>query len=150
MFGQFFSMWVGCLWEEVNFIRSVVSPVVEKHYPSRANHEKMSLYDLIAFGVMAHRHFDGVYKRAYRVLMEGLKLFPRVRYNKVVERLNRYEGLLIDCLRLFKLEGLMIVDSKPIETKRLSRLRRHGKRGSSSLIKEGEGVGFDPLRGDST
>jgi hypothetical protein len=42
----------------------------------------------------------------------------------------------------------MIVDSKPVETKKLSRL---GKRGGSSLIKDGEGVGFDPLRGgDST
>jgi coproporphyrinogen III oxidase-like Fe-S oxidoreductase len=71
-------VWVGYLWGEVNFIRSVVSPVVEKHYPSKANHEKMSLYDLIAFGVMAHKHFDGVYKRAYRVLIEGLKLFPKV------------------------------------------------------------------------
>ena len=137
------------MWEEIDFIRSVVSPVVEKHYPSKANHEKMSLYDLIAFGVMAHKHFDGVYKRAYRVLIEELKLFPKVRYNKVVERLNRYEELLIDCLRLFKLEGLMIVDSKPVETKKLSRIGRHGKKGSSSLIKDGEGVGFNPLRGDS-
>jgi len=56
---------------------------------------------------------------------------------------------LIDCLRLFKLEGLMIVDSKPVETKKLSRIGRHGKKGSSSLIKDGEGVGFNPLRGDS-
>jgi len=51
---------------------------------------------------MAYKHFDGVYKRAYRILMEELKLLPKVRYNKVVERLNRYEELLIDCLRLFK------------------------------------------------
>jgi len=47
---------------------------IEKHYPSKANDEKMSLYDLIAFGVMAHRHFGGVYKKAYRVLVEDLKL----------------------------------------------------------------------------
>jgi coproporphyrinogen III oxidase-like Fe-S oxidoreductase len=134
---------------EIDFIKSVIYPVVEEHYPSKANHEKMSLYDLIAFGVMAHKHFDGVYKRAYRVLIEDLKLFPRVRYNKVVERLNRYEELLIECLRLFKLKGLRIVDSKPIETKKLSRLGRHTKRGSSSLIKEGESVGFNPLKGGS-
>ncbi|MGQ9680758.1 MAG: hypothetical protein ACUVV4_08360 [Candidatus Bathyarchaeia archaeon] len=45
--------------EEVGFIRSVISPVVDRHYPSKANHEKMSLYDLVAFAVLAHRHFDG-------------------------------------------------------------------------------------------
>jgi hypothetical protein len=57
----------------------------------------MSLYDLIDFALMAHRHFDGIYKRAYRILIEELMLFPKVRYNKVVERLNRYEGLLMEC-----------------------------------------------------
>ena len=116
------------MWEEVDFIRSVISPVVKERYPSKANHEKMSLYDLIAFAVMAHRHFGGVYKRAYRILVEELTLFPKVRYNKVVERLNRYEGLLIECQRLFRLEGLMVVDSKPVETKRLARLGRHRHR----------------------
>jgi hypothetical protein len=30
----------------VDFIRSAVSPVMEEHYPSRANHEEISLYDL--------------------------------------------------------------------------------------------------------
>jgi hypothetical protein len=109
----------------------------------------MSLYDLITFSVMAHKHFDGIYERAYRVLVEDLKLFPKVRYNKVVERLNRYEKLLIECLGLFKLEKLRIVDSKPIETKKLSRFGRHEKRGSSHLIKEGERVGFNPLKGGS-
>jgi hypothetical protein len=67
------------LWEEVDFIRSVVLPVVKERCPSKANHEKMSLYDLIAFGVLAHRHFGGVYKRAYRVLVEEPMLFPKVR-----------------------------------------------------------------------
>jgi len=138
------------LWEEADFVRAVVSPVVEKHYPSKANHEKMSLFDLIAFSVMAHRHFGGVYKKAYRVLVEDLKLFPKVRYNKVVERLNRYEGLLMDCLGLFKLEGLRVVDSKPVETKRLARFGRHEKKGGSSVIKERESVGFNPLKGGST
>ena len=113
---------------EVEFIRRVIHPAVERLYPSKANRERMSLYDLIAFAVMAHRHFDGVYKRAYRVLVEELTLFPKVRYNKVVERLNRYEGLLMECQRLFRLEGLMVVDSKPVETKRLARLGRHRKK----------------------
>jgi hypothetical protein len=107
----------------------VISPVVEKCYPSKANHERMSLYDLIAFAVMAHKYFGGIYKRTYRVLVEDLMLFPRIRYNKVVERLNRYEKLLIDCLGLFKLEGLRIVDSKPIETKKLLGLVGIGRGG---------------------
>jgi hypothetical protein len=46
--------------EEINFIRSVITPIVEKHYSSKANHEKMSLYDLITFGIMAHKHFDRI------------------------------------------------------------------------------------------
>jgi hypothetical protein len=71
----------------------------------------MSLYDLITFAVMAHRYFGGIYKRPYRVLVEELMLFPRVRYNNVFEGLNRDERLLIYCLGLFKLEGLRIVDS---------------------------------------
>jgi hypothetical protein len=37
--------------------------------------------------------------------------------------------------------------TQPIETKKLSRLGRHRKRGSSSLIRDGEGVGFNPLEG---
>jgi hypothetical protein len=37
--------------EEIDFIRSVTTPIVEKHYPSKANHEKISLYDLITFVV---------------------------------------------------------------------------------------------------
>lgn len=136
--------------EEVDFIRSVIFPVVERHYPSKANHEKMSLYDLIAFSVLAHRHFGGVYKRAYRVLIEDLSLFPAVRYNKVVERLHSYEELLLDCLGLFRLEGLRVVDSKPVETKSLVRYGRHRKRGESSVVREEEAIGFNPLKGGST
>jgi hypothetical protein len=35
------------------------------------------------------------------------------------------------------------VDPKPIETKKLSRLGRHRKRGSSSLVRDEESVGFN-------
>jgi hypothetical protein len=35
-----------------------------KHYPSKTNHEKMSLCDLITFSIMAHKHFNGIYKKA--------------------------------------------------------------------------------------
>ncbi|MGQ9680757.1 MAG: hypothetical protein ACUVV4_08355 [Candidatus Bathyarchaeia archaeon] len=55
----------------------------------------------------------------------------------MVERLHRYEDLLLDCPNLFRLEGLRVVDSKPLETKRLVRAGRHRKRGGPSLVKEG-------------
>jgi hypothetical protein len=35
------------------------------------------LYDLIAFAVKTNRYFGGIYKRAYRVLVEELTLFLR-------------------------------------------------------------------------
>jgi len=66
---------------EAELVRGVIRPTVERYYPSRANNEKMSLYDLIAFAVLANRHFEGVYKRAYRVLIVELGLSPAVRYN---------------------------------------------------------------------
>jgi len=105
-----------CLEEEINFIRSAIIPIVEKHHPSKANHEKMSLYDLITFGVMAQKHFDGIYKKVYGVLIEDLKPFPKVRYNKVVERLNRCEKLLIECLGIFKLENRGLRTNRDKET----------------------------------
>ena len=123
---------------------------MEKHYPSKANHEKMSLQDLIAFAVLSHRHFDGVYKRAHRVIVQDLGLFPAVRYNKVVERIHRYEDLLLECLGLFRQEGLRVVDSKPLETKRLVRYWRYRKRGTSKLVKEEEAIGFNSLKGGVT
>jgi len=55
--------------------------------------------------------------------------------------------LLLNCLGLFRLDGLRVVDSKPVETKKLVRHGRHRKRGESSVIREGEAVGFNPLKG---
>ena len=106
----------------------------------------MSLHDLIAFAIMAHIVFDGIYKKAYKLFIEELKLFPKVRYNKIIERLNRYENLLIECLKLFKLEGKIIVDSKSLETKKLARFNRHKKIGKSKLIKDEESIGFNPIK----
>ena len=134
-----------------SFVKRVISTVVDGHYPSKANHEVMSLHDPIAFAVMAHIVLDGMYRKAYRLFMDELRLFLNVRYNKVVERLNRYEGLLIECLRLFKLEGeVILVDTKPIATKKLVRFGRYRKRGKSSIIKEEESIGYNPLKGGST
>ncbi|MCL7384594.1 MAG: hypothetical protein LZ167_07830 [Thaumarchaeota archaeon] len=44
---------------------------------------------------------------------------------------------------------LRIVDSKPIEMKKLSRFGRYRKREDSSLVKDEESVGFNPLKMDS-
>jgi hypothetical protein len=106
----------------------------------------MSLYDLIAFAIMAHIVFDGTYKKAYKLFIEEIKLFQKVRYNKIVERLNRYEKLLIECLKLFKLEGKIIVDSKSLETKKLARFNRHKKIGKSKIIRDEESIGFNTIK----
>jgi hypothetical protein len=52
------------------------------------------------------------YKKAYRVLIEELHLFPNVKYNKILERLSRYENLLAECMELFELDNFQIGDSK--------------------------------------
>jgi hypothetical protein len=132
---------------QIKFIRRLIFPVVQKHYPSKANREKMKLYDLITFAIMAHLRFDGVYKKAYRVLIEELHLYPEVKYNKILERLSRYENLLAECLELFELDNFQIVDSKPIQTKKLPRFARHQKAGNSQLIKEQEDIGYNRLKG---
>jgi hypothetical protein len=132
---------------QIKFIRRLILPIVQKHYPSKANREKMKLYDLITFAIMAHLRFDGVYKKAYRVLIEELHLFPEVKYNKILERLSRYENLLAECLELFELDNFQIVDSKPIQTKKLPRLAGHQKAGNSQLIKEQEDIGYNRLKG---
>lgn len=84
--------------EEINRIRELIKPIVDEYYPPKANRETISLYDLITFGVLAHLHFNGVIKHAYAHFIEDLKLFPKIRYNKLIERLNRYEDLLYNVL----------------------------------------------------
>ncbi len=86
---------------------------------------------MMAFAVMARISFDGVYKKAYKVFIDELRLF-------------------LECLKLFKLDNSRIVDSKPVETKRLIRYGRHKKRGESSLIKDDEAIGYNRLKGGST
>ncbi len=75
---------------------------------------------------------------------------PRIRYNKVVERLNRYEELLLRCLSMFELGDLVIVDSTPIETKALARHGRHRRRGESTLIEEAESMEYNASKRGST
>ena len=101
--------------KEIDRIRELIKPIVDEHYPSKANKEVMSLYDLITFGILDHLHFNGVIKVAYTHFIEE-KLFPKIRYNKLIERLNRYEDLLYKVLDyVFKKisEGeVKIVDAK--------------------------------------
>ena len=140
--------------EEIERIRGVIKPIVEEYYPSKANREIITLYDLITLGVLAHLHFNGIIKHAYIHFIEDLKLFPRIRYNKLMERLDRYEELLYEVLDfVFEKvsEGeIKIVDAKPIETKELVRYNRHEKRGESSIVREEESVGYNPSKKDST
>ncbi len=136
--------------EEINTIRELIKPIVDEYYPSKANREVISLYDLITVGVLAHLHFNGVIKHTYIHFIEDLKLFPKIRYNKLIERLNRYEELLYRVLN-FVFEKLSkgeikIVDAKPIETKELVKFNRHKKRGESSIIREEESVGYNPSK----
>lgn len=139
--------------KEINTIKELIKPAVDRHYPSKANREVISLHDLITLGILAHLHFNGVIKYAYNHFIEDLGLFPKIRYNKVIERLNRYEELLYEVLNFVyeKLsEGeVKIVDSKPIETKELVRVNRHKKRGESNIFKEEESVGYASLKKDT-
>jgi hypothetical protein len=43
-----------------------------------------------------------------------------------------------------------VVDSKPLETKRLVRHGRHRRQGTSKLVREEEAVGFNSLKGGSS
>ena len=138
--------------EEIERIKTLIKPIVEEYYPSKANREIITLYDLITLGVLAHLHFNGIIKHAYVHFIEDLKLFPRIRYNKLIERLNRYEELLYKVLDfVFEKvsEGeIKIVDAKPIETKELVRYNRHEKRGESSVVREEESIGYNPSKKD--
>jgi len=136
--------------EEVGAIKGLIKPIVDEYYPSKANREVISLYDLITVGILAHLHFNGVIKHAYVYFIEDLKLFPRTRYNKLIEGLDRYEELLYRDYVFEVAKGeIRIVDAKPVETKELVRFSRHKKRGESE-IRERETVGYSPSKKDST
>ncbi|WP_216698820.1 hypothetical protein [Methanotorris formicicus] len=63
-------------------------------------------------------YFSGVYKRGYEILIEYLGLFTKIRYNKIVERINRYEQLLFEIQKTFLNKNcLLFIDTIPIETK---------------------------------
>jgi exonuclease VII small subunit len=104
--------------EVIEVIRETIKDIVEEREPSKANHCKMSLLDLITFAILCHIYCGGVYKKAHAIFIEKMSLFPKVRYNKVVERLNRYEDLLDEAQKIFVNTGvLMSINSDPVETK---------------------------------
>ncbi|WP_225807869.1 IS982 family transposase [Thermococcus bergensis] len=135
---------------KILIIKSEIYPIISKHYPKNTHREIISLYDLITFAILAHLHFNGVYKHAYRVLIEEMKLFPKIRYNKLTERLNRHEKLLLlaqeELFKKHAREYVRILDSKPIQTKELARKNRKDKEGSSEVISEKPAVGFVPSK----
>ena len=98
-------------------------------------------------------HFEGIYKHAYRVLIDEMKLSPKIKYNKLTERLNRHEKLLLlaqeELFRKHAKEYVRIIDSKPVPTKELARKNRKEKRGSSEIITEKPAVGFIPSKKSS-
>ncbi len=55
----------------VTFVRVVRPPVIDEYHPNKTNHERMNLHDLITFAIMTHIVFDGMYKRAYRLLLRS-------------------------------------------------------------------------------
>ena len=57
--------------KEINTIKELIKPAVDRHYPSKANKEVISLHDLITLGILAHLHFNGVIK--YMPITTSLK-----------------------------------------------------------------------------
>jgi uncharacterized protein (UPF0335 family) len=90
---------------------------------------------------------NGDIKKAYNLFVIDKKLFPRIRYNKIIERLHRYELFLkklnTTFFATFKKGNIMNFDSRPIKTKKVIRKKRHNKRGKSKLITEKERVGYN-------
>jgi uncharacterized protein YnzC (UPF0291/DUF896 family) len=127
-------------------IRKVITPTIKGIYPKKSNHEVISLYDLIVFGILSSLYCDGNIKKAYRQFVLDKKMFPKIKYNKMIERLHRYELLLYRLNCLFKefMEGnIRNFDSRPIKTKKVIRKNRYNKRGKSKLITEKEKVGYN-------
>jgi hypothetical protein len=111
--------------------------IVVKYKSPYARRGILSLLDLIIFSVLCMVYFSGLYKRGYEFLIEDLGLFPKIRYNKIVERINRYEQLLINIQKAFiERNSRLFIDTMPIKTKELVRRTRHEKRGFSVLIKK--------------
>ncbi|ALV63472.1 transposase [Thermococcus sp. 2319x1] len=77
-----------------------------------------------------------------------MKLLPKIRYNKLTERLKGHEKPTITQEESYEYARghVRIIDSKPVETKELARKNRKGKVGSSEVITEKPAVGFIPSK----
>jgi len=71
--------------KEINTIRELIKPIVDEYYPSKANRETITLYDLITVGILAHLHFNRIIKHAYTHLIQN----SSQNQSKLIERLNR-------------------------------------------------------------
>jgi hypothetical protein len=116
-------------------IREFIKPIVNEStiQANRGSNILIRSYNTWSFGSLA---LQRGYKAGILHFIEDLKLFPKIRYNKLIERLNRYKELLYRVLNFVfeKLSSeIKIVDAKPIETKELMRFNRHKKRGESSI-----------------
>jgi len=121
----------------IQLMRAKFYLIVEKYKSPYIHREILSLLDLIIFSVLTMIYFSGVYKRAYEVLIEGFRIFPKIRYNKLVERIKGYENLLFKIQEMFLNKNcLLFIDTVPIETKQLVRKNRHEKIGYSQHIKK--------------
>jgi len=116
------------------------------------NGEVRSPYDLITVGVPVHLHFNRVIMYVCIRFIEDLKLFPKIRYNKLIERLNRYEKHLYKVLNFVfeKPSKVKIADAKVVETKELARFDGHNKSEELGIIKKEESIGYNPSKKDST
>ena len=80
----------------IRIMRAKFYPIVAKYKSLYARREIISLLDLIIFSVLCMIYFSGEYKKGYEFLVEDLELFPRIGYNKMVERINRYGQFLFE------------------------------------------------------
>ena len=122
----------------IQIMRSKFYPIIRRYESPYLRREIISLLDLIIFSVLCMIYFSGVYKRGYEILIDTFELFPKIRYNKLVERINRYESLLFKIQKTFLNKNcLLFIDTIPIETKQIIRKNRHEKIGYSEIIKKG-------------
>lgn len=93
----------------IKLMRTKFHLIVTKYKSPYTRREKISFLDLIIFSVLLYGILRWVYKKGYEFLIEELGLFPKIRYNKLVERLSRYEELLFEIQRVFLNKKLFVI-----------------------------------------
>ncbi len=151
-------------------MRAKFYPIVAKYKSPYTRREEISLLDLIIFSVLCMIYFSGVYKRGYEFLVEYFGLFPKIRYNKIVKRINKvwttfiqnHKGLrpywdtpsflqaflkkIFEIQKIFLNKNfLLFIDTIPIETKELVRKIGMKKSDIQNLLKNGS-IGYNPSK----